>query len=149
VDTGRPKVAIDIAESLAAFLRRRRHLTDRVSVAQWAALAAEQFDNHGVRRYHEGMALTNLGNAFQEVQRFDEAITAYTAAVDICRESGRRDHESIALNNLDRALRAVWRLDEAITAHNAAVDICRATATDRAKATRQKASVAPCYRPSE
>ena len=58
------------------------------------------------------MALNNLGNALQQVRRFDEAITAHQDAAAIFRETGDRYGENIALKSLktDRDLKGRRRL---------------------------------------
>ena len=49
------------------------------------------------------MALGNLGIALQEVERFEEAITAHREAAAIFRETGDRHREGVALANLEAA----------------------------------------------
>jgi hypothetical protein len=44
--------------------------------------------------------LGNLGNAYQELRRFEEAIGCYWESLTIFRETGDRHGESAALNNL-------------------------------------------------
>jgi hypothetical protein len=48
------------------------------------AVLRETGDRHG-----EGLALTNLGAALREVDRFEEAVTACQEAAVIFRETGR------------------------------------------------------------
>ena len=48
-------------------------------------------------------ALNNLGIAYGELRRFEEAIGCYQEALAICRETGDRHGEGQTLNNLGLA----------------------------------------------
>jgi tetratricopeptide (TPR) repeat protein len=112
-----------LAGALDNFLHWRRHLADRVAIAQHALAAATHLDIPTTL----ADAWTYLGLALLEVRRFDEAITAHETARDIFRETGDRHGEGMAWNNLGLALQNVGRFDEAITAHRADLQICRET----------------------
>ena len=51
-------------------------------------------------------------HALTQVRRFDEAITAFPRAGDICRELGNRHDEGAVWNNLGDALADARRFDE-------------------------------------
>lgn len=51
-------------------------------------------------RHSQGRALDNLGFAYQEMGRLEEAITCHQQAVAIFRETGDRYSEGMALDNL-------------------------------------------------
>jgi len=53
-----------------------------------------------LERLSEGQTLNNLGNAYQELRRFEEAIDCYQQTLAIFRETGDRHGEGIALGNL-------------------------------------------------
>jgi tetratricopeptide (TPR) repeat protein len=55
-------------------------------------------------QHSEGEALTTLGNALQEVGRFEEAITACQQAAQIFRDTGDQHSETIALRNLQETM---------------------------------------------
>ncbi|NYV77395.1 tetratricopeptide repeat protein, partial [Streptomyces sp. UH6] len=113
--------ALQAVGSLSEYLHLRRAFTDALALAQHALTAAHEVGD----RLGEGMALTNLGLALQEVRRFEEAIDAHTQAAEICRELGDRHREGTALNNLGNALQEVRRFEEAIDAHTQDLEICR------------------------
>jgi tetratricopeptide (TPR) repeat protein len=69
----------------------------------------------------------NLGEALQQVGRFEEAITACEYAIVICRATGERLGEGDALANLGNALQAADRLEEAIAYPQEAVTVFRET----------------------
>jgi tetratricopeptide (TPR) repeat protein len=68
-----------------------------------------------------------MGNALQEMRRFEEAISAHRSAAALYRETGDRHREGGVLNNLGIALRMVRQFEEAITAHKGAAAIFRET----------------------
>jgi tetratricopeptide (TPR) repeat protein len=122
-DTGRDRVAVELAARSAEFLDWRRHVDDWLRVTQVGVQAAQRMQDP-----HEcANALNRLGIALREVRRFAEAITAHTQARDIYRETGDRHGEGQALGNLGNALHRVRRFEEAITAHTQARDIFQNT----------------------
>ena len=64
-------------------------------------------------RYGEGQALNNLGNAYQELRRFEKAVGCHERALVICRETGDRCGEGQALNNLGNAYQELRLSDRA------------------------------------
>ena len=114
-----PAFAVVLPLDLAEYLARRRHFTDLIALTTLAQDAAERTGD----RSAQAAALNNLGNALQEVRRFEEAVIAHQRAQAIYRAVGRRDGEARAVNNLGLALREVRRFEEAVTAHERALVI--------------------------
>ena len=65
-------------------------------------------------RHGEGMTLNNLGIAYVELRRFEEAIGCYEQSLAICEETGDRHGEGMTLSNLGIAYRELRRFEEAI-----------------------------------
>ncbi|MFD6294058.1 SAV_2336 N-terminal domain-related protein, partial [Streptomyces sp. NPDC060235] len=86
----------EMAYALAHYLKFRRLLE------AWLELATHALDTCKTLgdRLGEGKALTNFGNALQELRRFEEALDAHTAATTAFRELGDRHGEANALTNL-------------------------------------------------
>jgi tetratricopeptide (TPR) repeat protein len=115
-NTGRDRVAVELAARLAEFLDWRRHVDDWLRVAQAGVQAARRMRD----RHQCANALNRLGIALHQVRRFEEAMIAHTEARDIYGETEDRHGEGQALGNLGNALREVRRFEEAITAHTRA-----------------------------
>ena len=62
----------------------------------------------------EAQTLNNLGEAYRELRRFEEAIGGYQESLVIRRETGDRHGEAQTLNNLGEAYPELRRFDEAI-----------------------------------
>ncbi len=118
-----PDDAIRLASNLAPVLHRTRALEDLVTIAT-AAVQASHLATHTI---FAPVAWNNLGNALQEVRRFDDAIAAHERARDLHAEVGDRRGEAQAWNNLGLALRKVRRFDEAIITHAHARDLLAET----------------------
>ena len=69
------------------------------------------------RPARRGQTLNNLGIAYRELRRFEEAIACYQQSLAIFREIGDRHGEGLALNNLGNAYRELRRFEEAITSY--------------------------------
>ena len=121
--TGRDHAAMRLPLLLAEYFAWRRRFDDLMAVTAISLDAARRLGD----RRREADALTILGNALQEVRRFEEAITACQDAAAIYRDTGDHHREGMALNNLGSALREVRRFDEAITACQDAAAIFRDT----------------------
>jgi tetratricopeptide (TPR) repeat protein len=121
--TGRDEIAMRLPTVLSEYLSWRRRLDDGLTVLTISRDSAR----HQGDRANEAAALNSLGVALAEVERFEDAISAFKEAVAIYREAGNRHREGMALDNLGMALREVQRFDEAISAHQDAVVIYRET----------------------
>jgi tetratricopeptide (TPR) repeat protein len=74
-------------------------------------LAARRKDKQG--NTAEAGALDNLGLAYQQLRRFQEAISCYQDALVIRRETGDRRGEAQTLSNLGLAYQELQQLDKA------------------------------------
>ena len=66
-----------------------RYLDDLLTVTEAALAAARRAGDTAA----EGRALSNLGNAYRELRRFEEAIGCYQQSLAIYRETGDRHGE--------------------------------------------------------
>jgi tetratricopeptide (TPR) repeat protein len=112
---------LQLSYSTMDSLRVLRYLDDLLTVHE-AALAAAR--RTGDRRV-EGRTLTNLGIAFDELRRFEEAIDCYQQDLTICREVGDRHGEGRTLTNLGNAYADLGRSEEAIDCYQQDITICR------------------------
>ncbi|GJF30238.1 hypothetical protein KNE206_29380 [Kitasatospora sp. NE20-6] len=119
---GHRETTIELAFFLGDYLRSRRYLQDDLAVATLAHDAATSLGD----RHREGGAWNNLGNAFQELRRFDDALNAHQHSLDIHQTLDNRHGEGTAWNNLGLALRELRRFDDAIAAHQHSLDIYQA-----------------------
>jgi tetratricopeptide (TPR) repeat protein len=87
-------------------------------------------------RENEGEHMGNLGLAYADLGRMDEAIAHYQQALAIHRESGDRRAEGNALGNLGEAYRNLGRLDEAIAHYQQALAIARQIGDRRGEGNR-------------
>jgi tetratricopeptide (TPR) repeat protein len=110
-----------LSASMGGPLTILRYLDDLITVRE-AALAAAR---HAGETRAEGRALSNLGQAYQQRHRFQEAIASYQQALVIFRALDDRDAEGLALNNLGIAYGELRRFQEAITSHQQALVIFR------------------------
>lgn len=120
-ELGCPAAATGITLALALFLHRRRYLDDWINLA---TVALEIFrdceDLTG-----QGQALNNLGIAFMEVRRYEEAIDAHNKSLTIWRKLGERPFEGMALANLGAVMEKLHRFEKAIDAHTQAAGLFR------------------------
>jgi tetratricopeptide (TPR) repeat protein len=58
-------------------------------------------------RYGEGTTLNNLGNAYRELRRFEEAVDCSQQSLAICPETGDRYGEGQIMENLGIAYQAM------------------------------------------
>jgi tetratricopeptide (TPR) repeat protein len=116
--TGRAKTALRLSLWLVEYFRRQQRF-DR-----WLATAAVGMDiaRRIGDRHGEGVALDTLGLALASAGRYDEAITAHKAAVDVFNDDHRRELGG-ALVNLSIALRESGRVDDAINSAANAVAV--------------------------
>ena len=99
-----------LSASMEGPLAILRFLDDLLTVREAALAAGRRSGDAGA----EGRALANLGSAYLDLRRFEEAIARYEQALTIFQAAGDRDHESKILNNLGIAFRELRRFDEAI-----------------------------------
>jgi tetratricopeptide (TPR) repeat protein len=88
-----------------------RYLDDLLTVGETALAAAR----HAGDQAAEGRALINLGGAYRELGRYEEAITSCQQSLAIKRKIGDRHGEGQTLGNLGLAYQELGRFEEAIT----------------------------------
>jgi tetratricopeptide (TPR) repeat protein len=109
-------------------LRILRYLGDLLTVMQVALAAARRAGDRAAK----GQALINLGVAYQELRRFEEAVDCYQQSLAICRETGNRLGEGLATHGLGIAYWELRRFAEAIDCYQQSVAILRETGDQRA-----------------
>jgi tetratricopeptide (TPR) repeat protein len=121
--TERPEAAFLLTMRVGAFLERRRHAGDFITISLIAARAAHDLeDPHG-----EAMALSNLGLALATQRRFDDAITAHELAVRILELTGDGERVGQALASLGLTLSSARQSHRAIAVYRQALVIHRRT----------------------
>ena len=116
-----------LSEYMHDTLELLHHLDDMLTVSE-AALAAARGDGNTAA---ESRALNNLGIAYEELRRFEEAIGCYQEALAIYRETGDRRGEGQTLNNLGIVYEQLRRFEEAIGCYEQDLAICRETGDRR------------------
>jgi tetratricopeptide (TPR) repeat protein len=111
------------SDSMADALTVLRYLDDLLTVHE-AALAATRSTGD---RHREGMALINLGNAYQQLERLGEAVKCYEQSLVIFRETDDRHSEGATLINLGSAYEGLGRLGEAVKCYEQSLVIFRET----------------------
>ena len=111
-----------VVDALDRFISLHGHGGDRALFAQDGLEAAR---GAGDRR-QEGRYLGILGNAYDKLGRYEEAIEQYQQALIIDREIGDRQGEGDCLGSLGTAYDSLGRCDEAINHHQQALAIARA-----------------------
>ncbi len=104
------------------FFTMRKHWADWITTHQIGLAAAQQIDD----RNGEGWILNNLGVAYRDVRRFEEAIDCFQRALTIRQEAGGRSGEGWVLYNLGETHRVLGRFEEAIDYLKQALSIGRA-----------------------
>ncbi|MEV7893961.1 tetratricopeptide repeat protein, partial [Streptomyces cyaneofuscatus] len=117
-----PRTGRDLGFALGSYLQWRWRLQDHVVVRALALHACQTLQDTG----NEAGAWSNLGDALRELRRFDEAVRAHQAALDLFQQSGdTQGRAAAAWNNLGLALVELRRFDEAVHAHETALDLHR------------------------
>jgi tetratricopeptide (TPR) repeat protein len=94
---------------------------DLLTARETALTAARRIGDTRV----EGCALNNLGIAYRELRRFEEAVDCFQQDITICQETGDRGGEGQTLNNLGEVYREQERFEEAIDCYQEALAILR------------------------
>jgi tetratricopeptide (TPR) repeat protein len=113
-----------LCDSMGRPLERLRYLDDVLTVQESALVA--------VRRARmtpaaEGSVLGNLGSAYLELRRFEEAAACFQDALAIFREVGDRRAEGVTLDGLGDAYGGLRRFEEAIACFQDALAVYRET----------------------
>jgi tetratricopeptide (TPR) repeat protein len=99
-----------LVECMGGSLMLLRYLDELLTVRETALAAARRAADTGA----EGWALHNLGEAYLELQRYEEAIGWYRESLAIFRDTGDRHGEGWALGSLGAAYVGLRRFEEAI-----------------------------------
>jgi tetratricopeptide (TPR) repeat protein len=115
------QLTCQLAESLVNFFGLRGYWKDWQHTQELALRAAGQ----AADRAAEGRALNNLGNAYQQQSRWDQAIDCFDRGLAISRELGDRHMEAETLSNLGNGYARQRRWDQAIMSYEQSLTICR------------------------
>jgi tetratricopeptide (TPR) repeat protein len=129
-DTGHDGHARDIPLALFGFFDLRKHWAAWIATHQIALSSARRLSD----RRGEGVVLNNLGVAYRQRRRFDEALACHAQALEISTSTGDRHGEGRALNNSGITYRELRRFDDALACHQQAVAICRDISDRRGEA---------------
>jgi tetratricopeptide (TPR) repeat protein len=102
--------AIELASNLVPFFAQRSHFVIWVTTHEIAKTSAEKAENKN------GLAVTlgNLGLAYTDLGRLDEAISVHNESLQISRELKRRNGIAVQLSNLADIYRRLGKWDQAI-----------------------------------
>lgn len=132
-----------LSEYMGGALTLLRHLDDLLAVRQTALAAAQRAGDKPAC----GRALGNLGNAYAELRRFEEAKRCFLEALEISEELGDRQGECLTLGDLGD-LGVVYgeqsEFTEAITRYKKALAICEETG-DRYGEARARGNLGNAY----
>lgn len=120
---------MQLSESMKDSLTVLLYLDDLLKVGKAAVTAARRAGD----RPSESRALENLGESFNEVRRFEEAIDCYQQALEICEESGNRYGGVSLLNGLGHTYTGMRRFEEAINCYQQALAIAEEYGDRRAE----------------
>ncbi|MFE1335980.1 ATP-binding protein, partial [Streptomyces microflavus] len=118
-----PQAGWKLSFALSSYLKWRRHLQDNVVVNALALDACTKLKNARNR----ASVWNNLGNALQDLRRFDDALHAFETARDLYQQTGDTHGEASVWNNLGTALQDLRRFDDAHHAFETARDIFQQT----------------------
>jgi tetratricopeptide (TPR) repeat protein len=118
-ETGIDDVVIQLAEAMFMYFDLRKCWDAWIHVDQLALLSASRAgDAHAASRIR-----LNLGVAFRDLGRFDDAIGCGVQSLAYFREAGDSPREAEALNNLAVVLRKCGRIEEAYVELGAALAV--------------------------
>ena len=120
-DTGHDSHARDIPLALFGFFDLRKHWAAWIATHQIALSAARRLGD----RRGEGVVLNNLGVAYRQRRRFDEALACHAQALNISESTSDRHGEGRALNSSGITYRDLRQFDDALACHQRALAIYR------------------------
>jgi tetratricopeptide (TPR) repeat protein len=129
-DTGHDSHARDIPLALFGFFDLRKHWAAWIATHQIALSAARRLGD----RRGEGIVLNNLGVAYRQRRRFDEALTCHAQALNISESTGDRHGEGRALNNSGITYRDLRQFDDALACLQRAIATYREISDRRGEA---------------
>jgi tetratricopeptide (TPR) repeat protein len=115
--------AFDIVWTCDDFLTLRGYYAVRVEVYGQLVAAWQQTDARENWNYRA--SLISLGNAYNSLGQYQEAIAFYQQSLEIFRESGDRGGEANSYGNLGNACDSLGQYQEAIAFHQQSLAICR------------------------
>jgi tetratricopeptide (TPR) repeat protein len=118
-DTGHDSHARDIPLALFGFFDLRKHWAAWIATHQIALSAARRLGD----RRGEGVILNNLGVAYRQRRRFDEALACHHRALAIYRDVSGRHGEAEALYNLGNTYEELRRFDDAVACFQQALTL--------------------------
>ncbi|MFH9061668.1 tetratricopeptide repeat protein, partial [Streptomyces coeruleorubidus] len=114
----RTQTALELGFALGCYLKWRRRLQDLVTVRSQALEACQALgDSENL-----AAALTNLGNALQDLRRYTESHDPYRTALDLYQQTGDTHGQACAWTNLGSTLKELQRYTESHDAHRTALD---------------------------
>jgi tetratricopeptide (TPR) repeat protein len=103
------------------YLDMQGHWAERVSALQAGLVAARALEDRDI----EGAFLYNLGNAYSDLGQADQAIEFYEQSLVIAREVGDRQGEGIGLGELGNVYGGLGHWERAVEYYNRALAIAR------------------------
>lgn len=119
LERGQPRLALYLAGALADYLDVQGHAQAFLRTQQAGLSVVREIGDRG----GEGTVLGNLGSAYSDLGRVEEAIEYYEQALSIAREIGDRGEERRHLGNLGIAYAALGRHQEALSAYGYALEL--------------------------
>ncbi|MER5195621.1 tetratricopeptide repeat protein [Streptomyces sp. NPDC002755] len=130
VASGRPEAGIGLATALNEYLHRCLAFPMAVAVHEASFACAVHIGSLEGR----AKSLNNLGIAYTEVERYEDAITAFTLAEEAFADLGDRFERGKTLNGLGNALRHAEQVRQAAQVHQEALRIQREVGGDSEQA---------------
>lgn len=122
-DQGLREFAWRISDSMRGYFWQQRHITEWLTVAEVALLAAEQDADLPAQSAMRG----SLGAARQAVGRYSEASEYHSVAADLASRAGWEDGECSALANLGATHIRLGRFEHASECLTRALELCSRT----------------------
>ncbi|MBC6434261.1 tetratricopeptide repeat protein, partial [Nostoc sp. HG1] len=115
--------AFDVLNFCHDFLSLRGYYTDQVDL--WGQLIAVWEKTEVRENWNYRASLTSLGNAYNSLGQYQQAIDFLQQSLDIAREIGDRNSEGKSLANLGNAYGSLGQYQQAIEFYQQSLDIAR------------------------
>ncbi|GAX57889.1 transcriptional regulator [Streptomyces olivochromogenes] len=119
LEAGQPLAGIGLAMALDSYLERCRAFPEAVAVHEASLACAVRLDSLEGR----AKSLNNLGIAYNEVGRNEEAMAAFTHAARLCAKLGNHSERGKILNGLGTVLRETGHPAKAVQVHQEALSL--------------------------
>ena len=116
-------LAFETLQSCNKFLNLRGYYTDIVEL--YGQLVAAWELNAHKSNWKYTASLTSLGNAYDSLGQYQQAIQYHQQSLDITREIGDKQGEASSYNNLGNAYNSLGQYQQAIQYHQQSLDIKR------------------------